>query len=98
MTLFRIEDRDHQEAGFRVFNDWLIEYCQEAPNRLRGVGLIPLYDVDHGIVELERCRKAGIRGGNDLAEPAGGAALPLKPLRTARRHEKQLHVRLLPGK
>ena len=62
MPLFRILEPAFQEACFRIFNDWLSEYCQVAPNRLFGIALIPLYDVEHGIQELERCRTAGLRG------------------------------------
>jgi predicted TIM-barrel fold metal-dependent hydrolase len=62
MPLFRILEPALQEACFRTFNDWLIDYCRIAPSRLFGIGLISLYDVDHGIQELERCRKAGLRG------------------------------------
>ena len=62
MTLFRIEDVPLQEACVRAFNDWLIEYCAVSPDRLFGVGLISLYDIDHAVAELERCRNAGLRG------------------------------------
>ena len=62
MTLFRIEDVPLQEACVSAFNDWLIEYCAVSPDRLFGIGLISLYDIDHAIAELERCRNAGLRG------------------------------------
>jgi predicted TIM-barrel fold metal-dependent hydrolase len=62
MTLFRIEDVALQEACVRAFNDWLIEYCAVSPSRLFGIGLISLYDMDHAVAELERCRNAGLRG------------------------------------
>ncbi len=62
MPLFRLLEAALQEACFRIFNDWLIDYCQVAPDRLFGIGLIPLYDIDHGIKELQRCRTAGLRG------------------------------------
>ncbi len=62
MTLFRLEDVPLQEACVRAFNDWLIEYCAVSPERLFGVGLISLYDIDNAVAELERCRNAGLRG------------------------------------
>jgi predicted TIM-barrel fold metal-dependent hydrolase len=62
MTLFRIEDIGLQEACVRVFNDWLVEYCQTHPERLIGIGLVSLYDIDNAVRELERCRNAGLRG------------------------------------
>ncbi|MGH9782635.1 MAG: amidohydrolase family protein [Terriglobia bacterium] len=62
MVQFRLEDARLQEACFRVFNDWLIDYCSASPERLFGIALISLYDVEHGVQELERCRRAGLRG------------------------------------
>jgi predicted TIM-barrel fold metal-dependent hydrolase len=63
LGLFLMDDAELQEACFQVFNDWLIEYCAAAPERLFGIGMISLYDVNHGIKELERCRQLGLRGG-----------------------------------
>jgi predicted TIM-barrel fold metal-dependent hydrolase len=63
LNMFLMDDAALQEACCQVFNDWLIEYCAAAPDRLFGVGMIPTYDVAHGIAELERCRKLGLRGG-----------------------------------
>ena len=44
------------------YNDWMIEYCQESPDRLWGQPEIPLWNIDNAISELERCRKAGLVG------------------------------------
>jgi uncharacterized protein len=60
--IFRKDDHELQEAFFRIYNDWLIEYCSVAPDRLWGQGIIPLWDVDHAVAELERCKKAGLVG------------------------------------
>ena len=62
MNLFGLQDVALQEACFRVYNDWILEYCSVAPDRLYGVCCIPTYDIDHGVAELERCRKAGLPG------------------------------------
>jgi hypothetical protein len=45
-TLFGMIDADLQEACFRIYNDWLAEFCNYAPKRLGGLGLISLFDVD----------------------------------------------------
>jgi predicted TIM-barrel fold metal-dependent hydrolase len=50
------------EACARVYNDWMIEFCQEAPDRLWGQAEITLWDIDSAIKELDRCRKAGLVG------------------------------------
>ena len=62
MDQFGIKDPALQEACFRVYNDWLMEYCGYMPSRLYGIGAISSYNIDHAIVEMERCKKAGMRG------------------------------------
>jgi predicted TIM-barrel fold metal-dependent hydrolase len=62
LGLYCIKDAAFQEALFRTYNDWIIDYCQKVPDRLYGVALISMYDVDHAIAEMERCKKAGIVG------------------------------------
>ena len=62
LTLFGLDDAALQEECFRVFNDWLIEYCRVSPKRLLGVGCIPIYNTEHAIRELERCEKGGLGG------------------------------------
>jgi uncharacterized protein len=62
LRLFGLDDARLQEACFTVFNDWLIDYCSVAPDRLLGVACIPIYDVDKAIAELERGKNAGLAG------------------------------------
>ncbi|MGI9602238.1 MAG: amidohydrolase family protein [Acidimicrobiales bacterium] len=62
MRLFRSTDAEVQQAAFRVYNDWLADYCAHAPSRLVGLGLVSLWDVDRGVAELERCAELGHRG------------------------------------
>jgi predicted TIM-barrel fold metal-dependent hydrolase len=62
LSLFGLDDAKLQEACFRSYNDWLIGYCQVALDRLIGVACIPVYDIEIGVAEMERCRKAGMRG------------------------------------
>jgi predicted TIM-barrel fold metal-dependent hydrolase len=61
-TLFACQDPQLQEACFRVYNDWLAEFCSYAPKRLAGIAMISLYDVERGTRELERVGKLGLRG------------------------------------
>ena len=35
------EDRALRNACYRVYNDWLMEFCQAAPDRLIGVPMLP---------------------------------------------------------
>lgn len=62
MELFGLKDAVLQEACFRVYNDWLIEYCSHSLARLYGIAMISTIDIDHAIKELERCKNAGMRG------------------------------------
>jgi len=60
--LFWLKDAGLQRACFRVYNDWLAEYCSYAPRRLKGLALISLYDPQEGAEELARCAKIGLKG------------------------------------
>jgi len=62
LGLFSLHDARLQQACFRVYNDWLVDYCSVAPHRLIGIGAISVYDIEHAVAELERCRKAGLHG------------------------------------
>ena len=62
LSLFAIPDAGLQQACFRVYNDWLIDYCSTDRRRLIGVPAISIYDVDYAVGELERCHKAGLKG------------------------------------
>ena len=62
LRLYAMEDAEAQEACFRIANDWLIEYCQVAPDRLVGIPMISMFNLDNAIKELERCKKEGMKG------------------------------------
>jgi predicted TIM-barrel fold metal-dependent hydrolase len=61
-SLFQLPDAGLQEACFRAYNDWLVEFCRYNPKRLYGLALISLYDVQNGVKELQRTAKLGLRG------------------------------------
>ena len=47
----------------RAVNDWLEEYCRHAPDRLFGVGALPMVDADDALAEARRCvEELGFRG------------------------------------
>jgi predicted TIM-barrel fold metal-dependent hydrolase len=68
---FWFTDAALQRACFRVYNDWLAEYCAYAPMRLAGLALISLYDIDEGVKELRRCATGGLKGAVIWASPPG---------------------------
>ncbi|PYM16622.1 MAG: amidohydrolase [Candidatus Rokuibacteriota bacterium] len=60
--IFWLKDPDLQADCFRVYNDWLAEFCAYAPKRMAGLALISLYDPKAGAKELERCASMGLKG------------------------------------
>ena len=67
--LFWLKDAGLQQACFRVYNDWLAEYCSYAPKRMAGLALISLYDPKEGAKELQRCTKLGLKGAMVWSRP-----------------------------
>jgi uncharacterized protein len=55
------DDRALRVACYRVYNDWLMEFCQAAPDRLIGVPMLP-ENPDDAHEELRRlAKKGGVR-------------------------------------
>ncbi len=50
-------DSDFAAAICRAYNDWLYEFCQADPARLKGAALIPLQDVYEAIKEARRAKQ-----------------------------------------
>jgi predicted TIM-barrel fold metal-dependent hydrolase len=61
MPLFGLPDLELQLACFRVYNDYVKQYCSAAPKRLYGVALTSLVDINEGVKELKRCAAMGFR-------------------------------------
>jgi predicted TIM-barrel fold metal-dependent hydrolase len=50
-------------AVIRGYNDWLAEeYCAVAPDRLIGIGVIPISNVEDAIAEMQHCKRLGLKG------------------------------------
>ena len=67
---YRLPDTDLLSELCRIYNDWIAEFCQPYPGRLRGIGMINVDNVESGCKELERCAKLGL----------AGAFIPVAPL------------------
>jgi predicted TIM-barrel fold metal-dependent hydrolase len=59
---FKVADTPLMSAIFRAYNDWLAEFCSTDPERLKGIAMINLDDIQDGIKELERTAKMGFAG------------------------------------
>jgi predicted TIM-barrel fold metal-dependent hydrolase len=67
-----IKESAPYEAMLHAYNDWLgQEYCAEAPDRLLGVGVLPVSSIDAAVAELKHCKELGLPTVNVAAFPAG---------------------------
>jgi predicted TIM-barrel fold metal-dependent hydrolase len=59
----RVEDNDAYKAIVRAYNSWLAEeYCAVDPERLIGVGILPLgCELADVVTEMDYCAKAGFK-------------------------------------
>lgn len=55
-------DEGYQLACMRAYNDWLREFCAAAPGRLAGLAMIPTFDVEAAIEEIDRTVGDELRG------------------------------------
>ena len=62
MFSWMISDTEVMTATFQRHNDWIIDYCSHAPERLIGIGCLPIPDIDRAIDEMTRAAKLGVRG------------------------------------
>jgi predicted TIM-barrel fold metal-dependent hydrolase len=66
----RFQDSAYLSAVYRAYNDFIAEFCAAAPERIKGVGLINLDEVDDGLRELERVGKLGLSAAMVSCYPA----------------------------
>ena len=60
----------------RAYNDWLADYCSYRPQRLKGVALVSLQDIELAIMELRRAtEELGFVGVSIHPEPVNGRLL-----------------------
>ena len=60
MLALRARDDDMVRDCCAVFNDWLTEYCSQAPKRLYGTAMIHMENPDWAVKELDRVIKKGM--------------------------------------
>ena len=58
VTSINLEDQELRDACYRVYNDWLEEFCAAAPGRLIGVPMLPEYP-ESATAELYRLAAKG---------------------------------------
>ncbi len=71
--LAEVTDAPLMVALCRAYNNWLADYCRAAPNRLIGIALLPLIDIEESIRELTRAtEQLGFRGAFFRPNPYAG--------------------------
>ena len=62
MFTFAVPDDKIRAAAFERHNDWVFDYCSPDPDRLIGIGCLPIPDVEACVREVERAGTKGVRG------------------------------------
>ena len=70
--LWKAPDIDYQYACMRAYNRWIVDYIGEAPDRLVGLGLASLSDIEAAVAEVQNFRAMGLRGVCIAANPRSG--------------------------
>jgi predicted TIM-barrel fold metal-dependent hydrolase len=73
---YRLPDSELLTEICRVYNDWITDFCKPYPERLKGIAMLNVDDVEEGCRELERVKKLGLVGAFIPVSP-----LPDKPYR-----------------
>jgi predicted TIM-barrel fold metal-dependent hydrolase len=59
---YHIEDSQLLGALCAAYNDWIADFCKPYPDRLKGIGMLNVDDVDEACLEMERCARLGLVG------------------------------------
>ena len=73
MGLFAVPDAELQEAAFNAYNEWMVEMSGHAPNRLKGLALISIANVDNAVKALHHWMKRGMAGAMIACVPPEGS-------------------------
>ena len=57
-----IDDPELKLLACQAYNDWLLDWTSIAPERFIPLACIPYWDIDHAVLEIERCATTGHRG------------------------------------
>ena len=58
----RLNDPVAANEMFRIYNDWLVDFCKHDPDRFIGLACLPYGDIDAAVKEIQRVAKLGLRG------------------------------------
>ena len=72
LTAYAVSGSDLFSSICTTYNDWLAEFCQAHPRRLKGVAMLNLDDVKEAVTELKRTNRKGLAGAMIPVFPAEG--------------------------
>ena len=84
LRMFAIADVPYQLACFRAYNSWMADFAKPYPDTFKGIGLIPIDDIEAAVGELapvqgdrarRRLRRRQYRPRDDLRQAALRPAL-----------------------
>ncbi|MFT5393191.1 MAG: putative TIM-barrel fold metal-dependent hydrolase [Gammaproteobacteria bacterium] len=58
----KMQDPEAANEMFRIYNDWLKDFCSHYPERHIGLACIPYGNIDAAVAEIYRSAKLGLRG------------------------------------
>ena len=59
---FGVKDPNLNSVFIRAYNEWTSEFCSAAPERLIGLGWVPVHSVEAAVEELYNCARLGLKG------------------------------------
>lgn len=68
-VLNRLDNHNLMMDCVRAYNDWQVDWSSADPKRFLPQAVLPVWDVDLAVQEMERCRKMGHRGIVFTSEP-----------------------------
>ena len=75
-TLIELADKEYAAALTSAYNDWLVdEWCAPDPERLLGLGILPLWDLNASADEVRRIAERGLKGVTLPSAPASYAGV-----------------------
>jgi predicted TIM-barrel fold metal-dependent hydrolase len=63
LKLGAVQDRDLAVESCKVYNDWIAQWCAQAPDRIIGVGALPMQDPARAADEVRRIAPMGLKAG-----------------------------------
>ena len=62
-------DNELYIASYEAYQNWVLDFCSAAPDRLFPVGYVPMRDIDETVEHVRRLAKKGFRAINLPAFP-----------------------------